>query len=84
MEIPEQMQKQHGFQPLGPADGPVKSAIFTENNVRLYNFQKDREQIMGKPDAFQRLKAEYMETGPEPSNLRYGYVSPGRTGGSAA
>ena len=24
LEIPEAMQKKHGFAPLGPADGPVK------------------------------------------------------------
>jgi uncharacterized protein len=36
IEIPEKMQKQHGFQPLGPAGGPVKRAIFGENSARLY------------------------------------------------
>ncbi len=28
LEIPEEMQKKHGFKPLGAADGPVKNAIF--------------------------------------------------------
>jgi uncharacterized protein len=36
IEIPEKMQKQHGFRPLGPAGGPVKRAIFGENSARLY------------------------------------------------
>ena len=36
LEIPEDMQKKHGFAPLGPADGVVKSAIFGGNAVRLY------------------------------------------------
>ena len=38
LEIPEDMQKQHGFNPLGTADGPVKTAIFGGNNAKLYNF----------------------------------------------
>ena len=36
LEIPPEMQKQHSFQPLGPADGLVKSAIFGYNSARLY------------------------------------------------
>ena len=30
------MQKKYGFKPLGAADGPVKTAIFGGNNMRLY------------------------------------------------
>jgi hypothetical protein len=74
------MRKQHRFKPLGAADGPVKSAIFAGNNVRLYNFEKDREQIQSKPDAFANMKAEYQRNGSEPSNLRYGYVARSRAG----
>ena len=80
LEIPEEMQKKHDFKPLGAADGPVKSGIFAGNNVRLYNFQKDREQIQHRPDAFANLKAEYQRNGPEPSNLRYGYIAKGQPG----
>jgi predicted TIM-barrel fold metal-dependent hydrolase len=80
LEIPDEMQKQHGFKPLGAADGPVKSAIFAGNNVRLYNFEKDREQIRRKPDAFANIKAEYQRKGSEPSNLRYGYVAKTQAG----
>jgi hypothetical protein len=35
LEIPEDMQKKYGFKPLGPADGPVKTAIFSGNTARL-------------------------------------------------
>jgi hypothetical protein len=35
-EIPEAMRRQHGFKPLGPADGPIKRMIFGENSARLY------------------------------------------------
>ena len=34
------MQKKYGFTPLGPAEGPVKTAIFSGNNMRLYGLQK--------------------------------------------
>ena len=40
LEIPEDMQKQHGFKPLGAADGPIKSAIFGETNARLYKYER--------------------------------------------
>ena len=43
LEIPEDMQKKHGFAPLGPADGPVKRAIFGENSARLYRYDRRAE-----------------------------------------
>ncbi|MGE0221872.1 MAG: amidohydrolase family protein [Acetobacteraceae bacterium] len=76
LEIPEDMQKRHGFPPLGAADGPVKSAIFADNSARLYNVPKH---AMGPvSDRFAALKARYEEAGPARSNLRYGFVQ--RTG----
>src|SRR5215471_21311585 len=72
VEIPEEMQKRYGFKPLGPADGPVKNAVFAENTVRLYNFDKRAE--LAKPDRFAELKADYVKNGPGRSNLRYGWV----------
>jgi hypothetical protein len=39
IEIPEKMQKEHGFAPLGEADGPVKRAILGENSARLYGLE---------------------------------------------
>jgi predicted TIM-barrel fold metal-dependent hydrolase len=75
LEIPEDMQKKHGFAPLGPADGPVKSAILGETNARLYKY--DRRAALAS-DRIAALKAEYEQAGPARSNLRYGYVTPGR------
>jgi predicted TIM-barrel fold metal-dependent hydrolase len=72
LEIPEDMQKKYGFQPLGPADGPVKTAIFSRNTARLYNLDQRAE--LGKPDRFTQIKADYLENGPGRSNLRYGWV----------
>ena len=36
LEIPEDMQKKYGFTAAGRADGAVKTAIFSGNNMRLY------------------------------------------------
>lgn len=75
LEIPADMQKQHGFAPLGAADGPVKSAIFGDNNARLYNVSRERRGELFN-DNMARRKAEYLRRGPARSNLRYGYVTP--------
>ena len=72
LEIPEDMQKTYGFKPLGAADGPVKTAIFSGNNMRLYGLQKRTD----LRDRFTAMKAEYERLGPARSNLRYGYVRP--------
>ena len=72
LEVPEDLQKKFGFQPLGPADGPVKTAIFSTNSARLYNYQAPAS--WSKLDRFAALKEEYIESGPRRTNLRYGYV----------
>jgi hypothetical protein len=76
LEIPEAMQKKHGFSPLGPADGPIKTAIFGGNNAKLYGIEPKKAGLEFRNDRFAALKAEYEKAGPEPSNLRYGYVVP--------
>jgi len=75
LEIPEDMQRQHGFAPLGAADGPVKSAIFGENVARLYRY--DRRAELGGSTRLAELKAEYERSGIGRSNRRYGYVVSG-------
>ncbi len=75
LEIPQDMQRRHGFAPLGAADGAVKSAIFGGNNQRLYNYQRGAE--LGTTDRFAGIKAEYDAAGGDRSNLRYGYVLAG-------
>ena len=40
MEIPEDMQRQHGFAPLGPANGAIKCAILGENGPRVYGIER--------------------------------------------
>jgi uncharacterized protein len=73
LEIPEDMQKKHGFKPLGPADGPVKTAVFSGNSARLYGLE--RHAGLYRQDRFAALKADYERNGPGRSNLRYGYVA---------
>jgi predicted TIM-barrel fold metal-dependent hydrolase len=77
LEIPEDMQKKHGFAPLGAADGPVKSAIFGGNNARLYNINPRRAMLELKNDRITAWKEEYEKEGPTPSHMRYGYVKGG-------
>jgi hypothetical protein len=78
LEIPDDMQKQHGFKPLGAADGPLKTAILGETNARLYKY--DRRAAL-ETDHIAALKAEYVAAGGERSNLRYGYVTRARARG---
>ncbi|MBL8672559.1 MAG: amidohydrolase family protein, partial [Alphaproteobacteria bacterium] len=75
LEIPEDMQRKYGFAPLGPADGPVKAAIFGANSAKMYKYDAKRAGLEG--DKVAALKAQYLREGPEPSNLRYGYVLKG-------
>jgi uncharacterized protein len=75
LEIPEDMQKKYGFAPLGPANGPVKSAIFAGNNARLYNVDLQKTERELNNDKLTIMKTEYDKAGREPSNLRYGYVA---------
>jgi uncharacterized protein len=75
LETPDDMQKRHGFEPLGPATGPVKTAIFSGNNARLYNIDPRKADLDLKGDQFAQIKAAYEAQGPERSNLRYGYVN---------
>jgi uncharacterized protein len=75
LEIPEDMQKKYGFKPVGPADGPIKTAIFGGTNAKLYNYDLSKRSDIGPGrDRFARMKDEYEQNGPTRSNLRYGYV----------
>lgn len=74
LEIPEDMQKQYGYQPLGAADGPVKNAIFGGNNARLYRYTP-KQQAAVLTDRVAQVKETYEKYGPDRSNLAYGYVA---------
>jgi len=75
LEIPEDMQKKHGFKPLGPANGPVKRAIFAGNATRIYNLKPKLAQHGITTDKIAAMKTEYLAAGGERTNARYGYVA---------
>ena len=74
LEIPEDMRKKFGFAELGPADGPVKRAIFGENSAKMYRYEIKK--AAWRDDRFAALKTDYERRGRDPSNLRYGFVAP--------
>jgi len=76
LEIPEDMQRKHGFAPLGAADGAVKTAIFSGNAARLYDIDVTATVGQLSIDQISSVKAEYVARNEGRSNLRYGYVSP--------
>ncbi len=73
LEIPEEMQRKHGFAPLGAADGAVKNAIFGDNSARLYRFTPEQRVSLAS-DAVSLARAEYDVHGEGRTNLRYGYM----------
>ena len=77
LEIPEEMQRKHGFAALGPADGTVKSAIFGYNAARFYKLDLRAELPPMKEDGLAKLKAAYLQDRPLRSNTAYGFVARG-------
>lgn len=74
LEIPEDMQKKYGFKPLGDADGPVKNAIFGDNNARIYNYQPQQRAALAH-DKLATYKTLYAKNGAGRTNLAYGFVA---------
>jgi len=74
LEIPEDMQKKYGFKPLGPADGPLKTAVFGGNSTSLYGLERQHAERVNH-DRFAAMKADYLTNGGRRSNLRYGYIA---------
>jgi uncharacterized protein len=73
LEIPQEMQQKYGFQPLGDAQGPVKSAIFGGNNARLYNYTPAQRSALAT-DPLAEAKRIYVASGTSRSNVAYGFV----------
>jgi len=76
IEIPEELQRTHGFAPLGPADGAVKRAILGENAARLYGLDLHTAfaPSMLARDGIASVRRDYEAAGAERSNLAYGLV----------
>ena len=83
IEIPADLQDKHDLEPLGPADGPVKNAIFGINAAGQYGIELDRN---GQPianykaDELSRLKAEYLDAGNQRDNLFWGWIQNRKSG----
>jgi predicted TIM-barrel fold metal-dependent hydrolase len=73
LEIPDDLQRKYNLKPLGPADGPIKTAIFGGNNARLYNF-KPGERAALENDRIAQYKEIYAKEGAGRTNLAYGYA----------
>ncbi len=63
LEIPEDMQKKHGFAPLGPANGAVKNQLFGHNSARLYNLNLRADYRPLSRDQLAQIKQEYRMAG---------------------
>jgi hypothetical protein len=73
LEIPENVQKKHGFAPLGDANSATKQLIFGGNATKFYKIRLKAADNTKMPGFLAALKNEYALAN-EPSNLRYGYV----------
>ena len=79
IEIPEDMRKKQGWQPLGGADSPTKRAIFGLNSARLYQYNVAQAQGPAfAADKLAAIKEEYRRQGSERSNAYYGYIAKAR------
>jgi predicted TIM-barrel fold metal-dependent hydrolase len=75
LELPEDLRRRFGWNPLGPADGPVKRAILGGNAARLYGV--DPAACAGPlrdPGPLARIRDEYRRRGGRPSHQAYGFV----------
>jgi len=77
LEIPEEMQKKHGFAPLGPVDGKVKKQIFGLNSAALYDLDWRVHYGPLDADKFAAIREQYRASGGFRDNATYGYVAVG-------
>ncbi len=75
LRMPDDLLEVHGFAPLGAADGAVKTAIFSGNAARMYDFDVSAAVGEISGDQISAAKAEYLALNEGRSNLRYGYVA---------
>ncbi|ETX06850.1 MAG: hypothetical protein ETSY2_14600 [Candidatus Entotheonella gemina] len=63
LEIPEDMQKKHGFAPLGGANSAVKNQIFGFTSAGLYKLNLKADYSPLPKDKFAQIKEEYRVAG---------------------
>lgn len=74
IEIPVELQRSHGFAPLGAPDSAVRNAIFSGNATKLFKLQAAVAAQGWRDDRLAQAKAEYLAAGGLPSNQFYGFV----------
>jgi predicted TIM-barrel fold metal-dependent hydrolase len=73
LEMPEPLMRRFGYAPLTTA---VKAKIFGLNAARLYGVDPAAKRNPVPGDYVDRLRKQYKEAGPTPSNTQYGWVRP--------
>ncbi|HVR94056.1 MAG TPA: amidohydrolase family protein, partial [Casimicrobiaceae bacterium] len=73
LEIPDDLRQKYALQPLGAADGRIKTAIFGGNNARIYNY-KPQQRAALENDRLASYKELYDKHGAGRTNLAYGYA----------
>jgi hypothetical protein len=77
LEIPRDMQRKHGFAPLGGATSAVKNAIFGFNSARLYDLNLDpssADYSPMRPEQFAEISRAYNQAGGLIANETCGYI----------
>ena len=78
LEIPEDMQKKHGFAPLGGATSATKNAIFGYNSARLFNLDLTTQRADYGPlptDTFGEIQEAYRLAGGLIPDTAAGYIA---------
>ena len=79
LEIPEAMQKKFGYAPLGRRRGSGEDRdLRRQQCAALQHPAESARCSISRATGFALMKAEYEKAGPEPSNIRYGYVVPNK------
>ena len=78
LEIPEDMQKKHGFAPLGGATSATKNAIFGYNSARLFDLDLTTQRADYGPlpaDTFGEIQEAYRLAGGMFPDTAAGYIA---------
>ena len=73
-QIPEALQEKHGYPAMSRRD---RELILGLNSARLYGIDVPGAMDAIPGDRLSRMRAAYLEQGPEPSNTQYGWVHEG-------
>jgi hypothetical protein len=76
IEVPEDLRQRFGWAELGPAGGPLKTAILGGNSAALYGFSgRAALPAASRRDRIACFKRRYLEAGEQRSNAFYGFVN---------